>query len=215
MVGRFTDNVRRRRISLAVFMHPPQSYFPLVQGVQVLYRRGGLDFDLLHAKVALLRFVGDNRSLIRLVVSTGNWTHETLTDSIDLYWTAECESNAPNGQVAADILAAANMFDHLKGRFDTSPLEPAAEGAPPEAGIGRDLARMRRDRGLPPSRFVTNISRPLLDGIVARAPPSSTRVGGISAHTRVGFLRKRDTGCPSRNCQTLSGRLEPYVQRSN
>ena len=140
MLGRFTEKVRRRRISLAVFLHPPDQYFPFTPGLQVLYLRGRKDFDLLHAKVALLRFVRDDgHSVIQLVVLTGNWTHETLSDSIDVFWSAQWSSLDPKSQVAADVLVAATMFDWLKARFDTSSLIPA-EGAPPEEGMGKDIA---------------------------------------------------------------------------
>lgn len=55
------------------------------------------DFKLLHAKVALLYFkekdINSTRWKMRLVVSTGNWTKQTGTKSLDLFCQIEVDSN--------------------------------------------------------------------------------------------------------------------------
>lgn len=55
-------------------------------------------FGLLHAKVALLLFRGSadpgtHSWVLRLVVGTGNWTFQTVRESIDLFWTIDLKSD--------------------------------------------------------------------------------------------------------------------------
>ena len=60
-----------------------------VPGVIHLPMNGVPPFRLLHAKVALLGFrhTSDARQWrLRLIVSTGNWTRQTLEESLDLAW---------------------------------------------------------------------------------------------------------------------------------
>ena len=86
------------------------------------------DFRLLHAKVAILGFSHEQREdqwCIRLIVSTGNWTGQTLEESLDLAWWADIYSGqlvVPDEgvrQVCADVLAAWSFLDVLRSRFDT------------------------------------------------------------------------------------------------
>ena len=108
MADRFTSGERRRRPSLAVFLHPSARHLPLVQGVTMPFRRPavGWGFNLLHAKVALLHFRGKRGSLLRLVVSTGNWTHGPISTSLDLFWIVEWRSDAPD-PISAESTASA------------------------------------------------------------------------------------------------------------
>lgn len=162
MADRFTHGARRRRPSLAVFLHPPESPLPLKRGVTALFRRTGrpLDFTLLHAKVALLRFTGRDASMLRLIVSTGNWTHDPMTGSLDLFWIAEWRSDEPDPQAVSDIRAAAAMFGWLRQRFDTSVLEV-------DSGHGSADRRLQEavdalpGRALPPPRFLDSRDEPL------------------------------------------------------
>jgi len=79
---------------LALLIHPTKVPVTDVPGVIWCYLnhdprvRG---FDLLHAKLALLGFRHHETGayLLRLVVSTGNWTHEPLSTSIDCFWSCE------------------------------------------------------------------------------------------------------------------------------
>lgn len=85
-------------------------------------------FRLLHAKVAVLGYrsetVADNW-LVRLIVSTGNWTVGSLEQSLDLVWSIETSSEqAPATdeeaqQVRADMTAAWNLLAWLRSCFDT------------------------------------------------------------------------------------------------
>ena len=79
------------RISLAVLLDPRnrQVSFQDVPGVAHLPIKdfSNKPFRLLHAKVALLGFRRQNSSsqwCLRLIVSTGNWTRQTLEESLDL-----------------------------------------------------------------------------------------------------------------------------------
>jgi len=91
-VERFTRRMQAQRayegrIALALMLDPgnPQITPNEVPGVIHLALRGTLPFRLLHAKVALLGFrhASDARQWrLRLIVSTGNWTRQTLEDSL-------------------------------------------------------------------------------------------------------------------------------------
>ena len=90
-------------------------------------------FSLLHAKVALLGFSHESepeRWHLRLIVSTGNWTRETVEESLDLAWRVEISStdlNAPDAatrQACADLRAAWDLLHWLGGHFDLRSLSP-------------------------------------------------------------------------------------------
>src|SRR6266849_5170612 len=100
---RFTRQTDRQRafagkIALAVMLDPgnPQISCADVPGILHLpIRTDRRPFNLLHAKIALLGFRNDtirNQWCLRLIVSTGNWTRETLEESLDLAWTIETSS---------------------------------------------------------------------------------------------------------------------------
>ena len=84
-------------------------------------------FSLLHAKVALLGFRHSEdaaRWRLRLLVSTGNWTRETVERSLDLVWVADAGSDSlvsrdPEAlQVRADITAAWGLMQWLQRHFE-------------------------------------------------------------------------------------------------
>jgi hypothetical protein len=151
------QRARDGRIALALMLdpcHEPLSFLdvPAVVDLPIL------DFDrrpfrLLHAKVALLGF----RSLetagwrIRLLVSTGNWTQQTVEDSLDLAWTveidaAELTARTDDGAAdlalrCADVRAAAGLLKWLGALFDTRLLQ--ARGA---SSAGPAPAREQLDR---------------------------------------------------------------------
>ena len=139
IANRFTQGARRRRPSLAMFLHPAEKHMPLRRGITVPFRRAATQwpFQLLHAKVALLHFNGKQGSLLRLVISTGNWTHDPLETSLDVFWIVEWRQHREGAdrQVAADIREAANMFEWLREFFD-----PAVLGSGP-INVGRLSAR--------------------------------------------------------------------------
>ena len=88
-------------------------------------------FRLLHAKVAILGFANSEDWMIRLIVSTGNWTQQTLEENLDLAWHVEIEASqiksAENdtNQTCVDIQAAWNMMKSLRDWFDTRLIEGA------------------------------------------------------------------------------------------
>lgn len=85
-------------------------------------------YQLLHAKVAILCYhhaQDKSQWLIRLLVSTGNWTEETLTESMDLVWTVDVSANdlaqmtTEIGQNCSDIQSAWSLFSWLLKDFNT------------------------------------------------------------------------------------------------
>jgi len=117
------------RIQVALILDPsnPQIGPIDVPGVLHLPLVGHRPFRLLHAKVALLGFrhVSHKKQWrLRLIVSTGNWTRETLERSLDLAWRidlAKEDLTANDDSVTlacADIAAAWNMLDWVRSRCD-------------------------------------------------------------------------------------------------
>lgn len=84
-------------------------------------------FHLLHAKVALLGFRKQDDPtawMLRLIVSTGNWTRQTVEESLDLAWrvdvsAAQLKSEHPAAlQAVADVAQAWRFFERLLPLFD-------------------------------------------------------------------------------------------------
>ena len=168
VANRFTHGARRRQASVAVFLHPADQHLPMRRGILVPFRRTDvpLPFQLLHAKVAVLHFNGKKGSLLRLVVSTGNWTHDPLETSLDLFWIVEWRQDQENDrQVAADILAAAEMFEWLRGFFDSAVLDLDIGGSRAEDGL-RQAIRLLPKTKLPPSRFLDTRRRALQPQVI-------------------------------------------------
>lgn len=134
---RFTRQTAAQRahqgqLSLAVMLDPAHPVIALTDapGVAHVLFKSELDkpFALLHAKVAVLGFRHETKPdhwLVRLIVSTGNWTVQTVTESLDLVTCIECSSEdltqKPSWllQNCTDISAAWNMLNWLRGYFDT------------------------------------------------------------------------------------------------
>lgn len=113
---------------------------------------------IFHAKVALLRFVEEaptrptaRRNILRLIVSTGNWTTETLERNIDLFWQTELKFADPGSilktetdqQALADILQAYAMFESLRPHLSPNPWAEHNENSfseAPHTGLHRLLA---------------------------------------------------------------------------
>ncbi|SES87336.1 hypothetical protein [Thorsellia anophelis] len=90
-------------------------------------------YKLMHAKVAILGFrslVAKNDWKIRLLVSTGNWTKQTLEQSLDLIWQIEINQNdlvskdKDKIQGAADIKAAWDFMSDLLENYNLEALSP-------------------------------------------------------------------------------------------
>jgi hypothetical protein len=135
-VQRFTlENAAQRaylgRVALLALLDPGQPQIRPHEAPGVLHAplRNAVNkpFALLHAKVALLLFRHQSQAerwSLRLVVSTGNWTRQTLEESLDLVWTTELGGDQwkVTGeyclQARADIHAAWDMMQWLVGLFD-------------------------------------------------------------------------------------------------
>ena len=133
-VERFTRRVRAQRafegrIAIAAMLDPsnPQLTPKEIPGVMHLPLIGAAPFRLLHAKVALLGFrhISDvEQWRLRLLVSTGNWTRQTLEESLDLSWCLEVSAldlkskDEITSQACADLSAAWKMLEWLRRYFD-------------------------------------------------------------------------------------------------
>ncbi len=131
-----TENQRASlgRISLALMLDPGNPAISLLDTPGVAHlpfdskNNSKMPFKLLHAKVALLGFhhqENPERWHLRLLVSTGNWTKQTLEESLDLVWRLDITSEALNSsskealQNCADIKAAWCFFEWLQKYFNT------------------------------------------------------------------------------------------------
>ena len=121
------------RILLAVMLDPgnPQITPAEVPGALHLPMKvAKLPFALLHAKVAILGFQSGNQFMLRVVVSTGNWTRQTLEQSLDLAWHVDVPSTDENTEVAGqdrtDLAVAWDFLSSLQQFFDLRLLENKA-----------------------------------------------------------------------------------------
>lgn len=89
-----------------------------------------LPFALLHAKVAILGFQGADGFVLRVIVSTGNWTRQTLEESLDLAWHLNILGQDTDTEVThqdrTDLAAAWDFLSWLQESFDLRPLKPTA-----------------------------------------------------------------------------------------
>ncbi|WP_321876758.1 phospholipase D-like domain-containing protein [Paraburkholderia bannensis] len=146
-------------------------------------------FALLHAKVALLGFCHRDDPddwIVRLIVSTGNWTRQTVEESLDLVWcidvrASELKAPTPETQQrCADIAAAREMLNWLGTLFDRRLLDLRSHAQASETGIAMAqveewLDRCTRNPALPPARFVSNRRQSLLAQL-----PEQLRHAGIT-----------------------------------
>lgn len=169
------------RIRIALFLDPcnPQIRLSDAPGVAHLPIAAGASrpFRLFHAKVALLAFReegGGGGWRLRLVVSTGNWTRQTLEDSLDLAWCLELDNDGlldaqGAAQACADMRAAWRLFDWIATQFDTRLLDAGGElGAKASRGTVATWIEAcdKRARGVP--RLLDNRKRPLWREIQSR-----------------------------------------------
>jgi hypothetical protein len=182
------------RVSLALMLDPgnPQISMMDVPGVAHLGMLPATEkpFQLLHAKVALLGFRHEEDAdqwLLRLIVSTGNWTAQTIEDSLDLAWCVDLlgkELDARDEDLrsrCADIDAAWSMLSYVVDRCDTSILAIAADGIAGETSAASErvrawLHRCREARGHAKSRFFDNREKSLLEQLPAMVKRSAASV---------------------------------------
>ncbi len=182
----YTDAQRAHmgRIYLGVMLDPahPQIAPQDTPGVlHLLFRPQPRPFRMLHAKVALLAFSSPEGGwLLRLVVSTGNWTRGTLESSLDLAWSTDLSSDHDPSheltrQSRADIRAAWSMVRVVKAGFDDDLCAGGvASVAAPETTAAHDRAKSWLEAVHAPhgviSRFVDNRTASLLSRVVERIP---------------------------------------------
>lgn len=136
-----SQRAHQGRIALAVLLDPGNPPVSLLDAPGVAHlpiiEVAKRPFHLLHAKVALLGFRRqDNHSQwkLRLLVSTGNWTRQTLEESLDLMWRIDISSESLSNLDAdikrdcADIKAAWDLMVWIQKLFDTRLLSNSAHG---------------------------------------------------------------------------------------
>jgi hypothetical protein len=117
--------------------NPPISLIDAPGVAHVLFRSQKKPFALLHAKIALLGFRHNDKPdkwAVRLIVSTGNWTTQTLEESLDLAWCIDIYSDEVQGSEeevslrSADINAARSLLIMLMNHYDLDILEISDHG---------------------------------------------------------------------------------------
>lgn len=129
------------RIALALMLDPGNPNISFVDSPGVMHfpikNSKEKPFSLLHAKVAILGFHHEadmQRWQLRLIVATGNWTRETLEDSLDLVWRLDLFSDdlkSPNdliGQACSDMTAAWGLLNWIRNNYDTRILDALPPG---------------------------------------------------------------------------------------
>jgi hypothetical protein len=125
-----------------------------------------LPFHLLHAKLAVLGF-GNTKEpekwCIRLIVSTGNWTRETLESSLDMAYVVDvfsddiASNNVEKLNCAADIAAAWGLIEWLKDSFFDSRIIAPQQGSRIEERTLKPIAEI--------SKWIQTVSSFGKDGI--------------------------------------------------
>lgn len=204
---RFTRRTRRRRalegdVALGMILDPgaPRVSIVDVPGVLHLPLRPG-EFRLMHAKVALLGFraMGREGWRIRLVVSTGNWTRETLEESLDLACRLEVGSDdhepTEAGQRLVDVAAGADLIEALRAQVDEAPLRAASvvtREALQALDDWRSIIATRMPNDVRP-RFVDSRRLALLPQIVERVSEEPRNYLAMGS----GFYERGGAGLPS------------------
>lgn len=193
---RFTSYTQSQRankgkIALALFLDPSNkalnwedvpgvAHLPIA-GQNGLKKKG---CRLIHAKIALLSFRNKdnpNAWCLRLIVASGNWTRQTVEDSLDLACSIDITSedllkaSDNTGIACADIQAAHQLFDWLRsgadGLFATDVLNHSAE-AQQDADAWVAICK-KAAHGFTP-RFVDNRSKSILSQLPERISQFST-----------------------------------------
>lgn len=221
-VERFTRRTHAQRayegrIALALMLDPgnPQITPRDVPGVMHLPIRGVPPFRLMHAKLALLGFrhTSDARQWrLRLIVSTGNWTRQTLEDSLDLAWRLDlCDQDLKSqdnlvAQSCADLGAAWEMLDWLRKQFDFRVLAARAPGRQDfeseSTAVERWIAKARKLGGEIVPRLFDNRGASLL----ARLPDLVRQHASQAARNYLGM------GSGFYECSESGNRIPPVLK---
>ena len=163
----FTGEIARP--VLAAFIHPTINAISDIPGLAWMWMRlQDRGYNLLHAKVALLGFRkrDEDGYVIRLAVSTGNWTQDPLTNSIDLFWSIDLQTDAPADQDIADIQAAWDMFEWLRERGNCELIEREYDSALPYVRLEAEIRTLPASKLQP--RFIDSRFQALLPQVVER-----------------------------------------------
>ncbi|QEL21930.1 hypothetical protein FQV39_04555 [Bosea sp. F3-2] len=192
------------RPALAAFIHPTVNAVSDVPGLAWIWMRlRDRGYNLLHAKVALLGFRrrASDGYIIRLAVSTGNWTQDPLTDSIDLFWSIDVDPARPDLQDVADLRAAWAMFEWLRGRADCALIDRDYDGQRPDTRLAAAVDSLPASTQRP--RFIDSRTQALAPQVIARL--GSSRKGNRLILGSGYFETKGDggAGLPERLRQAL------------
>lgn len=164
IVRTFSGDGSRPR--LAAFIHPTAAAITDVPGVAWMHFRPRPPFRILHAKIALLGFRANDSYCLRLAVSTGNWTAEPLTTSIDMFWCDEIDMAAPDLQLVSDIRAADDLFRWLREQCDDGLLRQTFDGTRPDESFRKAIRALPQSPLLP--RFVDTRGQSMRSQVVDR-----------------------------------------------
>ena len=184
--GRDTIERIKRRFSadvshpkLALLIHPTTAPVTDVPGVIWCHidpdsRARG--FGLLHAKLALVGFRerGTGAYRVRLVVSTGNWTHEPLSTSIDCFWKRDAGAEDATAEDGADMRRARESFALLRAHADDGLLARPFDGHLPDAALNAAIDAMPFEQGVD-GLLIDNRENGLIYEFISRLPQPSRR----------------------------------------
>ncbi len=183
---RFTQTTHAQRafegrVRIALILDPGNPAIPFadVPGIAhlPLLEARAKPFALLHAKVGLLGFRHETEPdhwLVRLIVSTGNWTRQTLEQSLDLAWCLDVSSDDVKGAHAnvalpcADLAGAWSLLQWLSEFVDRRLLDGDSGGRMKESAHAREalaawLSACVRAAAQTAPRFFDNRQASLLD----------------------------------------------------
>jgi hypothetical protein len=186
-VERFTQKVSQQRayegnVAIALMLDPGNAQITCTDVPGVLHlpikRSADRPFNLLHAKVAVLGFRHEtipHRWMARLIVSTGNWTRDTLEQSIDLAWTVTISSDQlliqlsdVSRQACADFKQAWDAILWLRQQFDLRALDAGSDDRLDlRKSLEAWMAVVASKRQLGPARVFDNRRRGLLDQLAS------------------------------------------------
>lgn len=127
---KFTQNIKSQRsfegsASIALMLDQNHQQMSPVDSPGLIHLAAKAEvkneFKLLHAKVGLLLFKNkkNDQQIVRLIVSTGNWTRQTLEDSLDLIWSVDYDvTDATENQIQTDIAKAYDFINYTFGFFN-------------------------------------------------------------------------------------------------
>ena len=221
------NRAHQGRIALAVFLDPGNPAISVLDAPGVAHLPI-LDitkkpFRLLHAKVALLGFRHQENSSqwrLRLIVSTGNWTRQTLEESLDLAWCVDVTSEALKSsdedipQICDDIKAANDLMQWIAALFDTRLLNATVNGGVSESETGNAKAQFdawilsctKKAKGKP--RLFDSRSKSLLAQLPAKIKACGSEVARTYLAMGSGFYetaadRSRPPEVPKKIIETL------------